>query len=49
MVITAIRMEVGAAWEAKIKDKRKGDSSGEGQARENQPRLETERRQLRQK
>jgi hypothetical protein len=49
VVITAITAEVGAAWEAKIEDKRKGDSIGEGQAKEKQPRVETERRQLRRK
>jgi hypothetical protein len=49
VVITTIIAEVGAAWEAKIEDKRKEDSSGESQAREKQPRVETERRQLRQK
>jgi hypothetical protein len=44
VVITTITAEVGAAWEAKIEDKRKGDSSSEGQAREKQPRVETEKR-----
>jgi hypothetical protein len=49
VVITAITAEAGAAWEAKIEDKRKSDSLGEGQAKEKQPRVETERRQLRRK
>ena len=49
VVITAITAEVGAAWDAMIEDKRKADSPAELPAKEKQPRVEPDRRQLRRK
>jgi hypothetical protein len=50
VLITSITAEVGATWEAKIEDKRKGDSQPEeSQAKEKQSRVESDRRSSRRK
>ena len=49
VLITSITAEVGAAWEAKIEEKRKGESQEEVQSKEKQQRVEAVKRPLRRK